>query len=180
MDKQIEEPTSLFECNGNGTHIAIRYGSPPCPLCASHRLIRLLQDALRVYWGSDSCDYDHGPPADDDNGYFEDGELCNCRAHQAWWALQEAGEGDDYEDYPLPRSPSPSPGGSRSKGPPLQARICSSALSVEGSAQPRTRGKVKERATGAGLVQVPSPIDAGHLAGPSRRAGASPDGPGTR
>lgn len=36
------------ECNGNREHIAIAYGSEPCPLCASHAQIRSLQEAVHV------------------------------------------------------------------------------------------------------------------------------------
>lgn len=36
-----------YQCNGNKSHIAIIYGSEPCPLCASHRCIADLLAALR-------------------------------------------------------------------------------------------------------------------------------------
>lgn len=34
-----------YECNGNGTHIAIAYGSEPCPLCSCYKEIDRILDA---------------------------------------------------------------------------------------------------------------------------------------
>jgi hypothetical protein len=34
----------MFECNNN--HIAIIYGSQPCPLCVSHKAIKFLRDGI--------------------------------------------------------------------------------------------------------------------------------------
>lgn len=44
----------MFECNKD--HMKIIYGSQPCPLCASHRAVKILRygikDALK--WGGSS------------------------------------------------------------------------------------------------------------------------------
>lgn len=49
-----------YECNGNGAHIAIRYGSQSCPLCASHDRIKEAEDLvkeLRDFIDSESPGY---------------------------------------------------------------------------------------------------------------------------
>jgi len=40
-----QHPNNPGECNGNGEHMAILYGSEPCPLCASHAEIERLRTA---------------------------------------------------------------------------------------------------------------------------------------
>ena len=50
----------VYECNKK--HIAITYGSQPCPLCASHESIRealnLLEQSGKKMWARDS-DWDY-------------------------------------------------------------------------------------------------------------------------
>ena len=78
-----------MKCEGEKgfKHEPIMFTAGRCPLCAEHAVVIKLRKALQSYWDNDSCDYEHGPPADQDNAYFDDGEPCDCRAHQAWWAL---------------------------------------------------------------------------------------------
>ncbi len=40
--------SDIYECNGDRSHIAIQYGSQPCPLCSCHDKIKEAEETIRA------------------------------------------------------------------------------------------------------------------------------------